>query len=345
VSRDESELISRCRAGDLAAFEPLVERYRQRVWRLAYQVVRDREEAWDVAQEAFVRAYQSLPEFRGQSAFYTWLFRIVVNLATDRRRQRAARARALGGEPVPEEEWAPRTPDPGSPPDLEASRAQERERIARALDSLPPHHRTIIILSDIEGLSYREIAQVLGCPIGTVMSRLHNARKRLRALLGPLLGLLLALWLALGAPAWAQPAIPVSARILWASNAPSGGAPPPGGHALVPSGRQPDESFRPYVNRLRQVFGYQSYEQLDLIQAQIPVGATQRFALPGGRELELRPAAVKGEIVRMDIRILKGGVPEVPPIVTDVTAKRPTVVGGPPYEGGVLIISITARPH
>ena len=87
MSQDERELIARCQAGDLDAFEPLVEKYRQRAWRLAYQVVRDREEAWDVAQEAFVRAYQSLPEFRGQSAFYTWLFRIVVNLATDRLRQ------------------------------------------------------------------------------------------------------------------------------------------------------------------------------------------------------------------------------------------------------------------
>ena len=85
---DERALIERCIAGDAAAFEPLVEKYRQRVWRLAYQVLHDREEAWDVAQEAFVRAFQSLPSFRGQSAFYTWLFRITVNVATDRHRAR-----------------------------------------------------------------------------------------------------------------------------------------------------------------------------------------------------------------------------------------------------------------
>ena len=346
MSQDESELIARCQAGDLAAFEPLVETYRQRVWRLAYQVVRDREEAWDVAQEAFVRAYQSLPEFRGQSVFYTWLFRIVVNLATDRLRQQRARVRAWGGAPVAEEEWVRTAADPGSPPDLEASRAQQRARIGRALYSLPAHHRTIIILSDIEGLSYREIAQVLGCPIGTVMSRLYNARKRLRALLGPLLGLLLGLWLTLGAPpSLAQPpAIPVSARILWASNAPSARVPPPGGQALVPGRRQPDEAFRPYVNRLRQVFGYQSYEQLDHIRADIPLGITQRFALPGGRELELRPAAVKGSVVRMDIKILNRGTAEVS-IVADVPSNRPALVGGPPYVGGVLIIAITAQPH
>ena len=343
MTSDESELIARCQAGDLTAFEPLVERYRQRVWRLAYRVLGDREEAWDVAQEAFVRAYHSLREFRGAAAFYTWLFRIVVNLATDRRRQRAARVRALGGEPVSEEGWVRTVPDPGSPPDLEARRAQERERIARALDALPPHHRTIIILSDIEGLSYREIADVLGCPIGTVMSRLHNARKRLRALLKPVLGLLLAFCLGLGAvPALAQPpSIPVSARILWASNAPAIGA-PPGGHALVPGQRRQDEAFRVHVNRLRQVFGYQSYEQLDLIQAQIPLGLAQRFALPGGRELELRPAAVKGSVVRMDIKILNRGASEVS-IIADVPANRPALVGGPPYEGGVLIIAITAK--
>ena len=85
---DERALIQGCTAGDASAFEPLVEKYRQRVWRLAYQVLHDREEAWDVAQEAFVRAFHSLPSFRGQSAFYTWLFRITVNVATDRHRQR-----------------------------------------------------------------------------------------------------------------------------------------------------------------------------------------------------------------------------------------------------------------
>src|SRR5258706_1241160 len=190
---DERALIQRCLAGDTAAFEPLVEKYRQRVWRLAYQVLHDREEAWDVAQEAFVRAFHSLSTFRGQSAFYTWLFRITVNVATDRHRQRGAQARAFGPERVTEEEWTRSMPDPGRGPEQEATRAEQRERIRRALDALPPKARTIIMLSDVEGLSYREIAQVLNCPIGTVMSRLHNARRKLRALLGPLLVALLVL--------------------------------------------------------------------------------------------------------------------------------------------------------
>src|SRR5262249_7983328 len=151
-------LIRRCQAGEVAAFEPLVAKYRQRVWRLAYQILRDREEAWDCAQEAFVRAFQSIRNFRGQSAFYTWLFRITVNVATDRHRARGARARAFGPGPVSEEEWERTAADTEIGPDVAAAHAEERARIERALDSLPPKARAIIMLSDIEGLSYREIA-------------------------------------------------------------------------------------------------------------------------------------------------------------------------------------------
>jgi RNA polymerase sigma-70 factor (ECF subfamily) len=218
---DERDLIDRCIAGDTSAFEPLVERYRQRVWRLAYQILRDREDAWDCAQEAFVRAFHSLPSFRGQSAFYTWLFRITVNVATDRQRARGAQARAFGAERVPEEEWGRTTADPGGGPDKVAVQAEQRERIRQALDALPPKARAIIMLSDVEGLSYREIAEVLRCPIGTVMSRLHNARKRLKSALGPMLVLLA--WLSAGLvlgppPADAQQVIRFGVRVLEAWN-------------------------------------------------------------------------------------------------------------------------------
>src|SRR6266702_7555949 len=135
---DERALIEQCRAGDVAAFEPLVEKYRQRVWRLAFQVLRDREEAWDCAQDAFVRAFQSLASFRGQSAFYTWLFRIAMNVATDRLRARGAQARAFGSQPVPEEEWERTAADPGVGPDEVTEGAQRRARISQALDALPP---------------------------------------------------------------------------------------------------------------------------------------------------------------------------------------------------------------
>ncbi len=241
-SGDERELVQRCLAGDASAFEPLVERYRQRVWRLAYQMLRDREEAWDCAQEAFVRAFHSLGSFRGQSAFYTWLFRITVNVATDRQRTRGVQARAFGAERVPEEEWGRTTPDPGAGPDQAAVQSEQRERIRQALDALPPKARTIIMLSDVEGLSYREIAEVLRCPIGTVMSRLHNARKRLKALLGPMLALVLwmgACLLGSAAQADAQPIIRFGVRVLQASNA-------SGPEALAPPASQP-RHFAPGV--------------------------------------------------------------------------------------------------
>ncbi len=226
---DERALIERCRAGDVAAFEPLVEKYRQRVWRLAFQVLRDREEAWDCAQDAFVRAFQSLGSFRGQSAFYTWLFRIAMNVATDRLRSRGAQARAFGTQAIPAEEWERTAPDPQARPDQAAIGAERRERISQALDTLPPNARAIIMLSDVEGLSYREIATVLNCPIGTVMSRLHNARKRLRTALGPML-LLLSLVMALaGFATWLPASAQTPAPAPVPAPAPPQVAPPPKG--------------------------------------------------------------------------------------------------------------------
>ena len=128
-----------------------------------------------------MRAFHSLSSFRGHSAFYTWLFRITVNVATDRQRQRGAQARAFGaGAGARGGVGAHARPIRDGGPDQVATRAEQRERIRQALDALPPKARTIIMLSDVEGLSYREIAEVLNCPIGTVMSRLHNARKRLQ---------------------------------------------------------------------------------------------------------------------------------------------------------------------
>src|SRR5437667_8236729 len=221
---DETALIERCRAGDVAAFEPLVEKYRQRVWRLAYNILRDREEAWDVAQEAFIKAFQALPSFRGQSAFYTWLYRIAMNVAADRGRSRGTEGRAFGTERVPEEDWERVLPDqnPGDEsPDAAAARTEERAKIMKALDTLSEDHRRIVMLSDLEGLSYREIAETLDIPMGTVMSRLHNARKRLCDILGRLLIVVLALGL-LGVPlvAHAQQVVRFGCRVLLATDGP-----------------------------------------------------------------------------------------------------------------------------
>lgn len=344
---DERALIQRCIAGDAVAFEPLVEKYRQRVWRLAYQVLHDREEAWDVAQEAFVRAFHSLPSFRGQSAFYTWLFRITVNVATDRHRQRGAQARAFGPERVTEEEWARSTPDPGRGPDQEAARAEQRERIRRALDALPPKARTIIMLSDVEGLSYREIAEVLNCPIGTVMSRLHNARKRLKGLLGPMLAVIvsLALTLAWAIPAQAQQIIRFGVRIMEASNTPA----PEGQGALKnPASPTPeaetDERMKRILPRLRTLFRYTDYTTLDRQRVEGPLGTQQRFAVPGERWLEVTPDQLQGNHVRMRVRLLRGAHPEVNTAILAAPG-APAVLGGPPYGNGVLIIILWANPN
>ena len=389
---DERGLIDRCIAGDTAAFEPLVERYRQRVWRLAYQILRDREDAWDCAQEAFVRAFHSLSSFRGQSAFYTWLFRITVNVATDRQRARGAQARAFGAERVPEEEWGRTTPDPGGGPDKVAVQAEQRERIRQALDALPPKARAIIMLSDVEGLSYREIAEVLRCPIGTVMSRLHNARKRLKSALGSMLVLLawLALALATGpAPAEAEQVIRFGVRVLeaWNRSAPVPPAPEvPGAHPPLPSprsesaptppppavarpprprpwaqdpngkpavppdlvvptpGRDPDGWYKRLLPQLEAIFRFSDFTPVARHVLEGPLGVIQRFPIAGDRSLTVTPEQLRGQWVRMNVRLLKGEQPEM---IASLRASpgAPAIFAGPPYGRGVLIIILWANPN
>ena len=386
MSDEDREVVRRVQAGETEAFEVLVEKYKRKTFRLAYGVLRDQEEALDVAQEAFVKAFRSLPKFKGDSAFYTWLFRITMNLALDRRRQRAARARSLGTEDVPPEEWERTAVATDASPDDEAASSERRARIARALESLSEHHRSIIILSDIEGLSYREIAEVLAIPMGTVMSRLHNARKRLREALGPgFLGVLLAALLLTGfaGPAHAQippppPGPPVSgpqvcvyALVLLASNAPPGvpgsglvPTPPlrPPGPTPVPAQPgpppyQPDDwsegaalgggcgsqvRLQPWIPRLREVFGYSTYQPMSAFETTMPLGMLQRFALPGGRELQIQPLAVRPPVVRIAVRILRGPVVEIATVM-DVPPRRPALIGGLPHGPGVLIIAIRSR--
>jgi RNA polymerase sigma-70 factor, ECF subfamily len=337
VDTDEAALIERCRAGDLAAFEPLVEKYRQRAYRLAYNVLRDPEEAWDVAQDAFIRAFQALPSFRGDSAFYTWLFRIVMNVARDRARQHAARGRAFGTERVDEKDWDRILVDQGTAPDTNATQVEERERIGRALATLSEPHRAIIMLSDLEGLSYREIAEVLNIPMGTVMSRLHNARRRLRDALGPLLVLVFALLLAfaLAAAAEAQ-VVRFGTRIILASD-----GPPPSAPAQAPE--PPDERLEAFLPKLKQLFRYNNYTSLERYRAEVPVGTTQRWSVPGDRKLEVTPQKVKGGAVSFNMRLTRGTVTE---LSTNIQAQsgNPAVIGGPKHGSGTLIIILWTNP-
>jgi RNA polymerase sigma-70 factor (ECF subfamily) len=335
----DEALVARTRAGDLAAFEQLVEKYRARVYRLAYHVLRDREEAWDCAQDAFTRAFQSLDAFRGQSAFYTWLFRITVNVATDRHRSRAARTRAFGSEAVPEEEWARTAADPAEPPDAHAARAEQRRRILEALDRLPPWARTIIMLGDLEGLSYREIADVLNCPIGTVMSRLHNARKRLRGLLGPLLALVLALAALAGPAAAGEPTVRFGVRVLQASNP---AVPRAGGESAEPEA-EADRYMKRILPRLRTLFRYTDYTTLERHRAEVAVGTHQRFPIAGSRHLEVVPDQVEGKTVRLRVQLWRGDQAELRASI-QAAPGAPAVLGGPPHGDGVLIIILWANP-
>jgi len=334
---DDHALIERCKHGDVAAFEPLVEKYRDRAWRLAFNILRDREDAWDVTQEAFVRAWQALPSFRGQSAFYTWLFRIVVNVASDRARQRAARGRAFGTERVPEEEWDRSMPDPAPAPDDEARRAEERARIQQALAALPEHHRTIIMLSDLEGLSYREIAEVLDIPMGTVMSRLHHARKRLRDVLGPMLMVVLVVLAAVlsSTAAHAQTPSPqvvrLTVQVLLASD------------AETPSPVAMPEDLRQLIPKLQQLFRYRQYVLVQQYWGQAAVGGAQRWPVVGERTLEVSPERVSGDSARVEVRLQRGSVME---LTTTMRVKpgTPVVMGGPRHGDGVLIVILRTGP-
>lgn len=334
---DDQTLIERSRRGDVAAFEPLVAKYRDRAWRLAFNILRDREDAWDVTQDAFIRAWQALPSFRGQSAFYTWLFRIVVNVASDRARQRAARGRAFGTERVPEEDWERAMIDEGAAPDDEARRAEERERISRALAALPEHHRTIIMLSDLEGLSYREIAEVLDIPMGTVMSRLHHARKRLRDVLGPMLMVLLTLTTIVAATLTSPPAaaaqqiVRFSVQVLLASD------------TAAPAAVEPPEELQQLIPRLHQLFRYKQYQLLQQYRGQAPVGGVQRWPVAGERTLEISPERVAGNSARLEVRLQRGAMMEITTTMR-VNPGIPVVIGGPRHGEGVLIVILRTTP-
>jgi RNA polymerase sigma-70 factor (ECF subfamily) len=179
--------VARATRGDRDAFGRLVERHQDRAFNIAYQVLRNREDALDVAQDAFARAYTSLASFKGQASFTTWLHRIVVNLAIDalRRRRRVA-ASYDDPQHAPEEPRA--DPRAGEDPGARLELKQLRTLLARGLASLPPAHRAALVLREIEGLSYDEIARSLGCSLGTVMSRLFYARRKLQQAMKPHLG-------------------------------------------------------------------------------------------------------------------------------------------------------------
>jgi RNA polymerase sigma-70 factor, ECF subfamily len=177
----DEELARAALGGDQEAFGKLVERYKGRAYGVALGIVGDPDDAQDVVQDAFIKAYYKLRDFRFGSNFYTWFYRLLVNQAIDRWRKTSRSPTVsldekwLSGEASPPETAAyPRTPE-----ELAGNR-ELVEGLTRAIAALPEYHRTVILLREVDGLSYDEIAQVLDCSVGTVMSRLHYARVKLR---------------------------------------------------------------------------------------------------------------------------------------------------------------------
>ncbi|MEZ6196510.1 MAG: sigma-70 family RNA polymerase sigma factor [Planctomycetota bacterium] len=185
----DAELVQSCVAdGRAEAFEMLMSRYQDRVYRTIGRFVRDPDQAMDLTQETFLRAWRGLGSFQGGSEFYTWLYRIARNVVTSDHRRAAARPRIVASiEARPEEGRSAAEPaDLGGGPEAALLSRERQQRLVDALDMLVPDFREIILLRDVESRSYEEIAELLEIPVGTVRSRLHRARLELKARMGPL---------------------------------------------------------------------------------------------------------------------------------------------------------------
>ena len=183
----ELDLVRRCQAGDTEAFDELVSRYRTRVFGMIYNMVHSEQDAWDLAQDSFLKAWKSIKRFRGRSSFYTWIYRIVMNVTIDWLRKKQIK----GAGTEFDDAIQLRQVDPASKtvPKTEAlpyetmERDEVRVRIDKAIAQLSSEQRAVILMKEIDDMQYHEIAEALGCSIGTVMSRLFYARKKLQTLL------------------------------------------------------------------------------------------------------------------------------------------------------------------
>ncbi|AKH39696.1 MULTISPECIES: RNA polymerase sigma factor RpoE [Nitrosomonas] len=187
----DQQLVERVQHGDKHAFDLLVIKYQRKLARLLSQFIRDAAEVEDVAQETFIKAYRALPSFRGESAFYTWLYRIGINTAKNflvsQGRKVPTTVSEFDNEEAENFEEAGRLREV-STPESELMTKQIAQTVNQSLDALPEELRTAIVLREIEGLSYEEIASIMNCPIGTVRSRIFRAREAIAEKLRPLLG-------------------------------------------------------------------------------------------------------------------------------------------------------------
>jgi RNA polymerase sigma-70 factor (ECF subfamily) len=179
-SEQDMRLIQRAQAGDTGAFRLLVERHQRKVFAIGLGLVRDEQDAREIAQEAFLRVHKGLPQFHGGSSFFTWLYRIVTNLSIDLMRKPSRREAELHFALEADDNESPVLLASDADPYDVVRRGQLSERIQRALEQLPPYHRGVILMREIEGMSYEEMAETMQVSKGTIMSRLFHARKKLQ---------------------------------------------------------------------------------------------------------------------------------------------------------------------
>ncbi len=182
---EDARLVERARQGDVAAFDDLVRRHHGRIYALVYHMLGHREDAEDVTQAAFLRAYRALPHFRGAAAFSSWMYRIAVNTALNHIKQRRRRAALSLDDLAPAAALDPafREMVTRRSPDRDAQVSELQRKLNEALQSLSEKHRTVVVLHDIQGIPHDEIARIMGCSEGTVRSRLFYARQLLQSLL------------------------------------------------------------------------------------------------------------------------------------------------------------------
>ena len=184
----DRELVERAQRGERRAFDLLVLKYQHRIAKLIARYVQDPSEVLDVAQEAFIKAYRAIPRFRGDSAFYTWMYRIAINAAKNHLAAQARRPRESGVDVTDAEQFDGATsPREISTPEGLALAEEIQQTVIAAIEALPEDLKVAISLRELEGLSYEDIAQVMDCPIGTVRSRIFRAREAISARLDPLL--------------------------------------------------------------------------------------------------------------------------------------------------------------
>jgi len=187
-AEQDLELVRRCQRGDETAFGQLVSRYQRKVYTIALGMVKSPDDAMDIAQEAFIKVHRYIGNFQGSSSFYTWLYRIIVNLCIDQMRRSGKFISAEFDERThdrdqDETDVCVLSSDLGNNPSRTIGRKELAEQIQKAIDELPPYHRAVIMMREIEGMSYAEMAKAMRVSKGTIMSRLHHARHKLQRLL------------------------------------------------------------------------------------------------------------------------------------------------------------------